>query len=117
MPGAVHAKDLALIAGADVERAIRRDGERPDVAGLGREVLGGLAVLDAVDLAVGRSAGVDRAVGVHGDGEDLGLLGGPQQRRLAGRVDAVDAAAIAGGGVQRAVGRLGHGSRSPAGRK
>ena len=78
--GAIHAEDLALVAGADVEGAIGAHGQRPDVAGFGREVLGGLAVLDAIDLAIGRSAGVDRAGAVHRDGEDLGLVGGPEKR-------------------------------------
>ena len=104
--GAIHAEDLALIAGADVEGAIGADGQRPDVACFGCEVLGGLAVLDAVDLAVGRGAGVDRAGAIHGEGEDLGLGRGPQQRALAGAIDLVEAAAMAGGGVERAIGAL-----------
>ena len=96
-----NAEDLALVAGAHVERAIGPRGQRPDVARLGREVLGGLAVFDAVDLAIGRGAGVDHAAAVHGDGEDFGLFGGPQQRAFAGAVDAINPAAVAGGGVER----------------
>src|ERR1019366_10262289 len=53
VPGAIHTENLALLAGAHVERAIGAHGQRPDVACFGREVFGGLAVLDAVDLAIG----------------------------------------------------------------
>ena len=101
--------NLPLIAGADIERSIGRAGERPDIAGLRVEVFDGLAVFDAVYLAVGRSARVDRAVIIHGDGEDLGLIGRPVQRCFAVLIDAVDASAMAGGSVQRLIGCLGDG--------
>ena len=49
----------------------------------GIEVLGGLAVLDAIDFAVGRTGGVDVVVRINGDGEDFGTVGGPDQRGCA----------------------------------
>ena len=74
------AKDAALIAGADIERAIRGDGQRPDVARFGREVLSGFAVFDAIDLAIGRACRRRRTpLRIGGEGEDLGLIGGPQE--------------------------------------
>jgi hypothetical protein len=82
---------------------------------LGAKYSSAFAVDDAIDLAVGRRAGVDRAV-IHRDGEDLRLIGGPQERRFAGGIDAVDAAAVAGAGVERAIGGFARRSRSPAGR-
>ena len=109
--GAIHAEDLALFAGADVEGAIGAHGQRPDVARFGREVFGGLAVLDAVDLAIGRGAGVNRAGMIHREGENLGLGRGPKQRALAGAIDLVQAAAMSGGGVDRTVRGLGQGPR------
>src|SRR5260370_36561594 len=63
--GAIHAEDLALFAGADVESAIGANSQRPDVACFGREVFGGLAVLDPVDLTIGRRGGVSRARAMH----------------------------------------------------
>ena len=59
LAGGGDAEDFALVAGAGEEGAIGGDGEGPDVAGLGIEVLGGLAVLDAVDAAIGGCAGVE----------------------------------------------------------
>src|SRR5664280_3743083 len=109
VPCAIHTEDLALLAGAHVEGAIGAHGQRPDVARLGREVFGDLAILDAVDLAIGRGAGVKRTGAIHGEGENLGLGRGPQQRALGGTFDLVQAAAMSGSGVDRAVGGLGQG--------
>ena len=104
----VHAEQLALVAGAHVEAPIRAKSQRPDIARLGREELGGLARLDAIDLPVRRSACVDGAGRVHRDGEYLRLVGRPVQAGVAARVDPVHPAAVSGGGVQAAVRRFGY---------
>ena len=96
----IDAKHFALIASAGVERAVGRHGERPDVFGLWREIFRRLAVLDAIDFAVGRSGGIDRAFGVRHYGENLGLVGGPDERALAGFVNAIQASAVPRGHVE-----------------
>src|ERR1035438_4033287 len=67
------------------------------------------AVFDAVDLAIGRGAGVDRAGAIYREGENLGLRCGPQQGALGRAFDFVQAAAVSGGGVDGAIGGLGEG--------
>ena len=106
LAGGGDAEDLALIAGADIQRAVGRDGQRPDVTGAGREVLAGLALQDAIDLSIRRCAGVDGARRVNRQGKDLRLIGRPQKLRAAGFIDLVQAAAVSGGGIDDAVAAL-----------
>src|SRR5258708_4060473 len=62
-------KELSFVTCSDVESAIGRKREVPDVFGFGIEENGLLAGRrDTVDLAIGRSADVQNAFGVKGDG-------------------------------------------------
>src|SRR5260370_36374955 len=99
--GAIHAEDLALFAGADVESAIGANSQRPDVACFGREVFGGLAVLDAVDLTIGRSGGVKRAGAIRRESENLWFGRSPKKRALGGALGPGKAAPLARGGAKR----------------
>src|SRR5512143_341414 len=99
-----HAIDLALLAGADIQGTVGREGQRPDVTLTGSEVFGGAAVLDAVHLAIGRGAGVNRASAVDGDRVDLRLIGSSDHGAIARGVNFQKTAAIAGTEIERAIG-------------
>jgi hypothetical protein len=71
---------------------------------LGAKYSVALPFFDAVDLAIGRGAGVDRAAAVHGDGEDSRAARRSTAASFAGAVDAIHPAAVAGAGVERSIG-------------
>jgi len=56
----------------------------------------GLSVFNAVEAAVGRSTGIERAIRSNADGEDLGLLRGPYDGCFAAGVNAKDFALVSG---------------------
>src|SRR5690348_6744547 len=69
-------EDLSLVAGGNVKSAVRRKREIPDVFCLGVEENGFFAVRrDFVNLAVGRSANIQRAFRIEGNGL-RGKIGG-----------------------------------------
>ena len=93
---ALDAEQLALGTGRHQQTAFAVAFDFPDVGLVGIVEHRGLAVGVAVHLAVGRAAGVDRALGVRPHREHLGLLGGEQHLDLAALVDAQHAAGVAG---------------------
>jgi hypothetical protein len=96
--------DAAVVAGGDEEGTVGGGGECPDVGRLRVEILGGLAVLNLPDFAVGGSGGIQGAFGVEGEGEDAGVGGGPENFGLLPGADAIDAAAVASAEVEGTVG-------------
>ncbi len=67
--------NLAFVSGGDIESAIRAEGEVPNVFGFGFEEDAFLAGRgNFVDLAVGRGADVERALGIESDAlrEEIG---------------------------------------------
>ncbi len=106
LAGGGHAKDLALVARAHVERAIRPHRQRPDVASARPEVFAGFALRDAVDLSIRRRARVERAGRVDGQSEDLRLLGRPQELRCPALIDLVQLAPVSGGRIHNTLAAL-----------
>src|SRR5579885_51569 len=98
------AKNFAFIAGRHEKGAIGRAGQRPDVAGLRREIFARFSALDAIHFSVRRGSRIDDALGIDGYGEDFRLIGTPHERTVAGRVQAIQPSAISRSNIEGAVG-------------
>ena len=97
--------NLALIAGGDEQVAFAVEGHGPDVLWLGIVEDLRLAVAgDAVDLAVGRSGGIDPIFGIDRDGVDLQAVEFGQHFAFAVGRNAEELGAGAAAGVQVAFG-------------
>jgi hypothetical protein len=99
----LHAVDAPLDAGRDVERALRVEGERPDVLLGGiEEALRAAGRVDRVDRAVRRRRRVDAPVGPDRDRVHAELVRVEQHRPARG-VDPHHAALVAGAHVEHAL--------------
>ena len=102
----VHPEHSPLVAGSGVQRAILGEGQRPDVSDIRCEELGGLALFDPVDLAVGGRGGVQDAAGAEGQREHLRFVRRPKRGRLPGLVDLKHLPPVPGSRIDGPVGSL-----------
>src|SRR5437773_2455656 len=97
-------EDLSFVTGGDIKSSVGRKSEVPDVFRFGFEENGFLAgSRDPVNLAVGRSADIESAFGVKGDGLRGEIRGIENVGRFAVRIEAKYFRRRTGGSVEHAL--------------